>query len=267
MASGSFDHLVDTYRELDQNRAMLVASFVFQGIGSLLLAVVLRYLYRAAAYREPEAAPRLAERLALIGPIVLALVSVALAILQLKIVDSVLDGLPLSESGVEEIEDDEQAKTGSVVILVTAVTFAMTLAAAFILISRFARRTGLLSQFMGILGVIVGVILAMGPLLGQVLGALPIVQWFWLGALGSLFLGRWPGGRGPAWETGEAIPWPTAAELRAQEAGDEPPRRRGLFAPSPERESEPEPDDEPEPAAPAATPHPKSKKRKRKRRR
>jgi hypothetical protein len=36
-----------------------------------------------------------------------------------------------------------------------------------------------------------------------------------------LFLGRWPGaaGRGPAWETGEAIPWPSAAERRAEAAG------------------------------------------------
>ena len=38
-----------------------------------------------------------------------------------------------------------------------------------------------------------------------------IIQAFWLGALGLLFLGNWPGGRGPAWETGEADPWPSAA--------------------------------------------------------
>ena len=249
---------------------MLVASFVAQGLGSLLLAVVLRFLYRAAAYREPDGAPRAAATLALIGPIVLAIVAVGLAILQLQIVDAVLDGLPLSENGVDEIEEDEQSKTASVAILVIAVTAAMTLAAAFILISRFARRVGLISQFMGILGVIVGVILALGPLLGQVLGALPIVQWFWLGALGALFLGRWPGGRGPAWESGEADPWPTAAELRAEEAGEEPPRRRGLFAPPAPRG---EPDevvedvDDDEPAEPATAPHPRSKKRKRKRRR
>jgi hypothetical protein len=48
-----------------------------------------------------------------------------------------------------------------------------------------------------------------------------VLMAFWLGAAGSLFLGNWPGGRGPAWESGEPDPWPTAAE------------RRGL-APSPE---------------------------------
>ena len=38
--------------------------------------------------------------------------------------------------------------------------------------------------------------------------ASPIIQLFWLSALGALFYGRWPSGRGPAWETGEATPWP-----------------------------------------------------------
>ena len=54
-----------------------------------------------------------------------------------------------------------------------------------------------------------------------------IIQAFWLGALGLLFLGNWPGGRGPAWETGEAVPWPSPQQRRGQvEAGDEA-RRRG----------------------------------------
>ena len=46
---------------------------------------------------------------------------------------------------------------------------------------------------------------------------------FWLGALGLLFIGRWAGGRGPAWETGTAEPWPSAAERRGEAAPPEPP--------------------------------------------
>ena len=248
-----------------------MASYVSQGIASLLLAPVLRYLYRAAEYRDPDFAPRMAAPLSLIGPVLLMGAAVALAVLQLEIVDKVLDALPLSEEGVEDIQSDEQQTGVSIATFLVAVAGAMALAGAFILISRFARRAGLLSQFMGILGIIVGVILVLGPLLGQVLGALPIVQWFWLAALGALFLGRWPAGRGPAWESGEAEPWPSAAELRAEaaaEGGEPPPRRRGLFAP-PQREPEPEAEDEAEAedAEPAPTPHPRSKKRKRKRRR
>jgi hypothetical protein len=64
-----------------------------------------------------------------------------------------------------------------------------------------------------------------------------IIQAFWLGAMGALYLGNWPGGRGPAWDSGEPQPWPSAAQ------------KRGL-APSAERqESEPEPQRDTEPAA------------------
>jgi hypothetical protein len=72
--------------------------------------------------------------------------------------------------------------------------------------------------------------------------------------VGALFLGNWPGGRGPAWESGEPDPWPTPAE------------RRGLVAPSDDDASggaggAPAPPAEPEPPPE----RPSSRKRKRKR--
>ena len=63
-----------------------------------------------------------------------------------------------------------------------------------------AMRVGLLTRFMGILGI------ALGPAL--VLGFGLLVLPFWLVALGVLFLGRWPRGVPPAWNTGRAQPWP-----------------------------------------------------------
>jgi hypothetical protein len=136
---------------------------------------------------------------------------------------------------------------------------------------------------MGILGVIVGALTAV-PLLG---GA-PVVQLFWLIAIGILFLNRWPQGRGPAWDAVEEIPWPTAQDRRdaIAEAGGGPPARGGggLFgggarqraaARAAERDVEEADDDvadapvqhtreaaRPRPSAQ----HPRSKKRKRKRR-
>jgi len=61
-----------------------------------------------------------------------------------------------------------------------------------------------------ILGVIAGalMVLQLMPLVPEVTRA------FWLGAVGALFLGSWPGGRGPAWETGHPDPWPSAADRR-----------------------------------------------------
>jgi hypothetical protein len=140
---------------------------------------------------------------------------------------------------------------------------------AFVLIALHAMRAGLLSRFMGILGVILGALTAL-----PVLGGTPLpVQLFWLLAMAVLFLDRWPQGRGPAWAAVEPIPWPTAQERRdaltaAGGASSRAPaaRRRG---------PEPAEDDvEPmqaEPTREAARPrttnaHPRSKKRKRKRR-
>ena len=90
----------------------------------------------------------------------------------------------------------------------------LALAFGFVLISLNAMRAGLLTRFMGILGVIAGVLLAIPQL-----APTPIVLWFWLGALAFLFAGRWPGGIPPAWRTGQAEPWPTARELREQREG------------------------------------------------
>jgi hypothetical protein len=124
----------------------------------------------------------------------------------------------------------------------------VSVAFLFVMVPLRARRAGLLSPFMGILGVIAGVLLVL-PLLPLV----PIViQAFWLGAIGALFLGNWPGGRGPAWESGTAEPWPSPAE------------RRGLVGPGAAEGA-----DATAPEAPEAEPvpeRPSSRKRKRKRR-
>jgi hypothetical protein len=138
----------------------------------------------------------------------------------------------------------------------------------FILVSLNAMRAGLLSRFMGVLGIIVGVLLVI-PLQGD----LPVVQVYFLAALAAMFLNQWPGGRGPAWDTGEAIPWPSAAEKRDALSGGEPTARG---RPGRQRTEEADVEDEPlhdeplhtrEAARPrASAQHPRSKKRKRKRR-
>jgi hypothetical protein len=92
----------------------------------------------------------------------------------------------------------------------------------FILVSLNAMRAGLLSRFMGILGIILGALYVLP------LGPTPLLQIFWLGAVGMLFLDRWPGGRGPAWDAMAQVPWPTATEIaqhrrEAEEGPPEPP--------------------------------------------
>lgn len=69
-----------------------------------------------------------------------------------------------------------------------------------------AMRTGLLSRFWGSLGMASGIAFLLGPLL--------IVTLIWFLYFGLMLLGV---ARPPAWEAGEAIPWPTPGERAAAE--------------------------------------------------
>ena len=86
----------------------------------------------------------------------------------------------------------------------------LALAVAFVLVSLQAMRAGLLTRFMGYLGIIAGVLVLF------VITPVPIVQAYWLVGLGVLFAGRWPSGTPPAWQTGRAERWPSSQELREQ---------------------------------------------------
>jgi hypothetical protein len=241
---------------------------IIQALSILAIAPVLAFIYRAAKYRRPEI-PKVALYLALAAPPLVAVLSVVSAFQTLDIADKFVH-LPTSGSPAQAVHraEDLGKQGGNTAVGALALFSGLSLAFALGFNSINARRAGLLSQFMGILGVIVGVLLVI-PILGP-----PIVQVFWFVAIGLLLLDRWPGGRkrGPAWETGEADPWPTAADIRAEqmaERGEVPPPRRGRA-----KDPEPEPDEDEyeddgyqDDGAPVATSHPRSKKRKRKRRR
>jgi hypothetical protein len=70
----------------------------------------------------------------------------------------------------------------------------------------YAMRTGLLTRFWGSLGMALGVA-----------ALLLLVQFtmIWFIYFALLLIGRLPGGRPPAWETGVAIPWPTPGDRAA----------------------------------------------------
>lgn len=79
-----------------------------------------------------------------------------------------------------------------------------------------ALRAGLLTRFMGSLA------MALGASMILILPIAVIAMLAWAGFLGLLFVGRVPGGRPPAWKSGEAIPW--------QRPGEEPPPNGGSDA-------------------------------------
>jgi hypothetical protein len=249
----------DFLLSVNESPGTLYAATVLQALGALGMIPVFFYLFRATAHRIPQM-PRWFVYLIVLGPAMYAAAQPISAVTQVDVAemfaeqnysfedadrDSEVAECPAirGDLGRECAEELLQENTNGAAL---GLGFAGTVSVAFlfVILPLRARRAGLLTPFMGILGVVAGVLFVL-PLLPFV----PVViQAFWLGAIGALFLGNWPGGRGPAWETGKADPWPTAAE------------RRGLGP------AEPEPDEEAPPAEPEPVPErPSSRKRKRKR--
>jgi hypothetical protein len=259
----SFDDAAERAIEIDEHRGGYLLSGILQALAVLPLPVVFTYLYRVISFRRPET-PRAALYLGVVGPILLAVIAVVGAINELGVADRVVEGLPLPPDDAVDFAKDERAEGPALAFSAIGAASSLATGAALIFVAIHGRRAGIMSAFMSILGVISALFFVLVP-------PPPIVPWFWFAALGALFLGRWPTGRGPAWESGEAEPWPSAAQARAEQAGGEAPARGGLFGGRARVDEEPdedyEDDEEYEDAEPGPTPHPRSKKRKRKRRR
>ena len=245
---------------IEENIALIVGARLVTAVALGLIGVAMVYLYRSTKARNPDQ-----NKIALIASIsgaVLAVIAgiVAAVGLALDVSEFADSARPTEEAARDALADP--FTTGAVQLsgLGSAI-----LGLGIALTALNAMRVGLLTRFMGILGVIVGVL----SFLPQLEGQLPFVKIFWLIALGALLLGRWPGGRPPAWETGEAKPWPTQQELREArmeargespaKTADEPKERRP-------RRGRAEPPETPAPELPPAKPHSSSNKNKRKRR-
>jgi len=181
---------------------------ILLGLGALALVFPLRYLYDATKARKPEL-PRVALVCALLGPVIYGIVQVGLQAVLVSKASTFAD----PAHGNQTYEEAKNVFESGEVRLFQFLGLGAQLALgfAFVIICLNAMRVGLLTRFMGVLGIIVGVLfvvpLAPGP---------PVVQSFWLAALAALFAGRWPSGIPPAWITGQAVPWPSQQALREQ---------------------------------------------------
>ncbi len=264
----STNDTIDGLRLIHDNKSAVLITTVLQALSTGLLAAPLWFLYKVTRYRRQELPP-LARYLALYAPIAAAVLLLIRQIQVTNVADKVIKYLA-AQGGLPPQAANDHAKHelshGAIQIVGgLALAAGLALAFAFIIISLNSMRAGVLSRFMGIIGIIVGVLFVI-PLLGQV----PIVEVFWVAALALLFLGRWPqGGRGPAWETGEATPWPTAqdrAAAMAEARADRELEREEAREPVAAGGRRPAPEGEPDGDRPVTNSHPRSKKRKRKRR-
>ena len=213
-------------RSADLEPNDFIVAGALQGIGLLLLVPPLLYLFRAARHREPRLMPA-AAILTVLGALTLTVITI---IRQLELIDMADSFFPEKADAARDVEqaaEDHIEDELSPALQGIGLGGSIALAFGVIMISLNAMRAGLLSRFMGILGIFVGVVLVI-PL------GVQILQLFWFAALALLFLDRWPGGRGPAWETGEPIPWPGAAQQREALEPDPEPEAAGETAPAPE---------------------------------
>lgn len=234
-------------RHIDEHMLSFTGGQLVTALSGPLTALALIYLFRATQARQP----------ALGKGALIALVSGGVASLVGGIIGptavamSISDFISSADHSTQAAHDALQpdaALTAGLIAFIGRVALGLGL----VLVSLNAMRVGLLTRFMGILGIMSGAFMAF-PFI-----QLPVVQAFWLVAIGVLFLGRMPSGTPPAWETGRAEPWPTRQQMLEQQ-GKLP---GGKGAPS---KSAPPPSADPIESAPERPAHVRSKKKKRRR--
>jgi hypothetical protein len=193
-------------RQIDHwgdNAALLGVSTVLNALAVVCIALTVLFLYRATYARSTQVG-RLPYYAALAG---LILVPLGRSVKEF--------GWWIGAAGFED-EAVRTAATARDVLAVPTYTVgslvetlgSFALALAIILVALNAMRTGLLTRFFGVLGILTGVLTVF-----QV-DQPGIVRAFWLIGVGLLIGGRLS--VPPAWQTGRAEPWPTQQQLREQ---------------------------------------------------
>jgi len=245
-------------RSVDAHNGSVTLTSLLQAIAFFLLAIPLVYLFRAARARSERVLPQMIV-LAAVAPLLIGVGTFILGQARQEAAEHFVAGeakptlsqakaheecsSEQKDEGKKEFAEEAEPEKGETALAacerkkreddaasnavsdasLNTVAGVVTLAGGLLFaISLFytclwAMRLGLLTRFWGSLGMALGI----AVLIGFVVLA---IVWFLY--LGLLYLGKLPGGKPPAWEAGEALPWPTpgdkaAAELEAGEA-DEP---------------------------------------------
>lgn len=233
-----------------QRVGLEIVGAVINSLGLLGLAATLVFLFWLSRTRRPETskATRIA---ALAGGVLAAVGGVAYAV-----VLSIKSHEFTTQGAQTYLQANKLISTAAVAGLqYIGLIGSLLLAIAFVLVTMNAMRVGLLTRFLGYLGIAAA---AASVLLFGSAPAL-LVEVFWLLSVAYLLAGRWPGGDPPTWKTGVAEPWPSAAQAREQRQRTVGKAGRGQAKPT---AGGPQPVSTPQPTTRSTTP-----KRKRKRRR
>lgn len=228
----------------DDHKTDLLIGAILVALAAASAALALYVLMRATMLRN-ERFPQWSRYLLGAGVVTAAVGSIMLSIGTGMRIDDFL-GSDRTVDGVDGIDQPPAFLIGGI----GAQLGGMLLAVAYVITALNAMRAGLLPRTWGILGIFAGVMLVL-----PVAALSQLMQPIFLIALAIIFFGRYPRLAIPAWETGRAEPWPSAAAdaQRKREARD---RRKGIVS---------EPDPAPVERKAPAKPHSSSKKRKKRR--
>lgn len=191
---------------LHEKAAVSGLGTIFEVLGWIGFAILLLFLYDATRGRRPEAPFWL--RPLLLASVIATIIGVVMIWLGQTI--SFNDFVSGSDHSSKAARD--AVTTPLIGIGGPLRDFGRLGAAiAWMLISFHAMRAGLLTRFLGTLGMIAAV-------LTFVILQLPILEIFWLLAVGLMVLDKAPSGQPPAWKSGKSEPWPTQQELREMRA-------------------------------------------------
>jgi hypothetical protein len=237
-------------KEAHDNAALAWLSGIFSLVGYVALVVPLYFLFKAAEARDRKVRNQFVG-LVLLGPLLLGISGVLLAAGTQQAANSYLDhdpsialsakdtaevkkecseelqdkgqkafaeefdegGTPEAACEMKKGKEEEASQAIQNSTFVTAGSFAglaggLAFVVALFYTGLWSMRTGLLSRFWGSLGMAVGI--------AALIGLTPLAL-VWFIYLGLLFLGVLPGGKPPAWDAGESVPWPTPGERAAEE--------------------------------------------------
>ncbi len=187
----------------------LIAGSLLAGLAIAALTLVLLVILDATRFRRPQTWSA-ARPLVLGGGIALAVVSVGHQIVSAIQTHKFAVGGDLTNHAVDQALTKGAA---NVIIDYVDLLAGLAFAAGMIAVMINALRVGLLPRWVAILGMFTAVLIFL-PIGGAELEVIPA---FWMVAVGILFAGKWPKpGEPPAWAAGEARPWPSPADRRAE---------------------------------------------------
>lgn len=256
----------------DEKALPLLLSALLTSVAAAGSGYVLAFLFKATRARE-AATVRIGIIATIVGAVAVAVGSAVGGVVLFFEAGALAD---MANPTVDDAEDVTQGAALLAASVIQKVIGILALALGFFFVSFNAMKVGLLTRFMGFLGMIAGVMFVL-PIIPS---GVAILQAVWLALLAGVLLGTGVGGLPPAWSTGRAVRWQSQQQVREQkeraarggEGGkakgkggrEEIERKRLPFMPMPKPSSEPEP--VPLEKQPAPRPHSTSKKRKKKRR-